>query len=51
MKQGTKRLHILMDPADPDAVLVTDIPIPGAIPVIPTFIALRYWAYPAPAAS
>jgi len=51
-RREKRRLHILVDPWDPDAVLVVaDDSIPGAIPVIPTPAAEAYWAYPARAAS
>jgi len=46
LKRQTDRLPILMDPKDPDAVLVvTDDSVPGAIPVIPTSVAHSCWAY------
>ena len=51
-RRQNRRLHILWDPHDPDAVLVLmDDSLPGAIPVIPTSAAHSYWAYPASVAS
>jgi len=47
-KSQVSKLRIFTDPSDPDAVLVLmDDSMPGAIPVIPTAAASKYWAHPA----
>ena len=35
-QQPTSGLSILVSPADPECLLVTEVPIPGAISMIPT---------------
>jgi hypothetical protein len=46
--QPTRTLHIRTHPEQPEVFLgVTDAWEPDAVPVIPTPMALAYWAHPA----
>jgi len=40
---GVARLHVVHDPDDPGTVEVSEDPVPGSVPIIPTSLAHLYW--------